>query len=210
MVAAQRFGTGARRLNQVFDDGGGNVVAVESGFERGAVSARARLEPIPVADGVVQRRIGVEAGLVSLVERLERGGAVGLLAPRGEDRAILSVRHGDRFAVRQRDHRELGVGRRQCPVGVVGRGRQTAGERHQPLPLFVEHVFLLAIEILDGEPVQLQGRSRIDPGTDRVERYLQQFRIEPGLRLLPLREENLHLLAARVDRVVALVFVVFQ
>ena len=46
--------------------------------------------------------------------------------------------------------------------------------------------------------------------TDRLERDLQQLRIEPGLRLLPAREQNLHLLAARVDRVVALILVVAQ
>ena len=39
---------------------------------------------------------------------------------------------------------------------------------------------------------------------------LQQLGIEPRLGLLPAREQQLHLLAARVDRVVALVLVVLE
>ena len=61
------------------------------------VAARARLEPVALADAVVERRVGIEARLVGLVQRLERGGAVGLFAARGENRAILAVRHGDRL-----------------------------------------------------------------------------------------------------------------
>src|SRR5205823_8313766 len=71
-------------------------------------------------------------------------------------------------------------------------------------------MLLLAIEVLDREAVQLQPLRLIHPAADRFERNPQQFRTEPGLRLLPLREENLHFLSAGVDRVVALILVVLQ
>jgi hypothetical protein len=69
MVAAQRLDARAGRLDQVLDDRGRDVVAVERGLERAAVAAGARLEPVALADGVVERRVGVEVGVIGLVQR---------------------------------------------------------------------------------------------------------------------------------------------
>ena len=69
MIAAQRLDAGARRLDQVLDDRGRDVVAVQRRLERALVAARARLEPVALADAVVERRVGVEVGLVGLVQR---------------------------------------------------------------------------------------------------------------------------------------------
>ena len=71
-------------------------------------------------------------------------------------------------------------------------------------------MLLLAIQVLDREAVDAQLVVLVHPRADRVERDLQQFRAEPRLGLLPAGEQDLHLLAARVDRVVALVLVVLQ
>ena len=90
------------------------------------VAARARLEPVALAHAVVERGVGVEAGLVDVVQGLERGRAVRLLAPRRQDRAVLPVRDRDLLAVRERDRRELRVGGRQRAVGVARRRRQAA------------------------------------------------------------------------------------
>jgi hypothetical protein len=99
VVAAQRLDAGARRLDEVLDDRGGDVVAVQRGFERAGVAAGARLEPVALADGVVQRRVGVEAALVGLVQRREGRLAVRLLAARRQQRAVLAVRDRDLLAV---------------------------------------------------------------------------------------------------------------
>ncbi len=58
--------------------------------------------------------------------------------------------------------------------------------------------------------VELQRVGLRDPLADGLDRNLQQLWIEPGLRLLPAREQDLNLLPPRVDRVVALVLVVTQ
>jgi hypothetical protein len=71
-------------------------------------------------------------------------------------------------------------------------------------------VFLLAVEVLDRETVERQRRIGVHPAAHRFERDLQQLGAEPRLRLLPAREQDLHLLAPRVDRVVALILVVLQ
>ena len=99
MIAAQRLDAGSRRLDQVFDDRRRDVVAVQRGVERALVAARARLEPVALADAVVERRVGVEAVLIGLVQGPERRGAIGLLATGGEDRAVLAVR--DRHRLRR-------------------------------------------------------------------------------------------------------------
>ena len=65
--------------------------------ERRGVAAGARREPVALADAVVERRVGVEAAAVDLVQRLERGGAIRLVAFGGEDRAVAPV--GDRDAL---------------------------------------------------------------------------------------------------------------
>jgi hypothetical protein len=112
VVAAQRRDAGARRLDQVFDHRGGDVVAVERRLERALVAARARLEPVALADGVVERGIGVERRFVGLVQCGECLFAVGLLVARREDRAVLPVRDGDFLAVGQCDLGKLRVGGR--------------------------------------------------------------------------------------------------
>ena len=95
-------------------------------FERARVTAGARLEPVTLADGVVERRVGVERRLVGVVQRREGLLAVRLLAARRENRAVLAVRDRDLLAVRQRDLREPRVGGRERRVRVVGRLRQAA------------------------------------------------------------------------------------
>ena len=89
------------RADQVLDDRGRDVVAVERGLERAPVAAGARLEPVALADGVVQRGVRVERGLIGLVQRPERRLAVRLLAARGQQRAVLAVRDGHRLAGRR-------------------------------------------------------------------------------------------------------------
>ena len=78
------------------------------------------------------------------------------------------------------------------------------------LALLVEHVLLLAVEILDGEAIDRELRVLRHPLLDGRQRNRQQLRAEPGARLRGLREENLHLLAAGVHLVVALILVVLQ
>ena len=93
-------------------------------------------------------------------------------------------------------------------VAVVRRAVEAAGERHQPLALLVEHVLLLVIQVLDREAIDGEVGVRVHPAADGLERDRQQLRVEPGARLLLPREQDLHLLAPRVDLVVALILVV--
>ena len=210
VVAAQRLDARARRLDQVFDDGRRDVVAVERGIERRLVAAGARLEPVALADAVVERGVRVQAGPVGFVQRDERFLAIRLLAARGEDRAILAVGDGHRLAVRQPDRRKRRVGRRERPVRVVGRRGEAARERHEPLAVLVEDVLLLAVEIFDREAVKREVDGLVHPAAHRLQRDLEQLRVEPRLRLPPFREQDLDLLALRVDRVVALILVVLK
>ena len=59
------------------------------------------MKPVALQHAVVERRVGVDVGGVELVELAERGGAVGLVAVRGENRAVLSVGERDLGAARQ-------------------------------------------------------------------------------------------------------------
>ena len=61
VVAAQRLDAGARRRDQVVDDRARDVVAVERRVERRLVAARARVEPVALADAVIERRVRVQA-----------------------------------------------------------------------------------------------------------------------------------------------------
>ena len=210
VIAPQRRHAGPGRLDQVLDDRGRDVVAVQRGFERALVAARPRLEPVPLADRVVERGIGVQRRFVGLVQRRERLLAVRLLVARRENGAVLAVGDGDLFPVRQRDLGELRVRGRERPVGVVRRRGEPAGERHEPLARLVEHVLLLPVQVLDREAVEAQLGALIHPLPHGLERNLEQLRAEPRLRLLPPRKEDLHLLPPRVDRVVALVLVVLK
>ena len=89
------------------------------------------------------------------------------------------VRHGDIAAVTERDGWKLDVGRRQRRIRIVRHSRETRRQRQQMLALVVEHVLLLAIEILDREPVDGKLGIARHPGPDRVERNGQQLRAEP-------------------------------
>ena len=126
VVAAQRLGAGLRRLDQVLDDRGRDVVAVQRRVERRRVAARLRVEPVALQHAVVERRVRVDVGRVQLVERRERRGAIGLVAVGRQNRAVLAVGQRDLGAGRQRDRRVLDVGRRQRRVGVVRRRREAA------------------------------------------------------------------------------------
>jgi hypothetical protein len=113
MVATERLHPRACGLDQVFHHRRRDVVAVQRGFERALIAACARLEPVSLADAVVERGVGVDRVVVGFVERAEGFFAVGLLAACRKDRPVLSVRHGHFFTVRERHLRELGVGGRQ-------------------------------------------------------------------------------------------------
>ena len=88
---------------------------MQRGLERALVAARPRLEPVALADGVVERRVGVQRRLVGFVQRGEGLLAVGLLVPRREDRAVLAVRDGHFFAGRERDLAETSRPRSRAP-----------------------------------------------------------------------------------------------
>ncbi|MGC4085302.1 MAG: hypothetical protein QM736_25065 [Vicinamibacterales bacterium] len=76
------------------------------------------------------------------------------------------------------------------------------------LSLVVEHVFLLAVQVLDGEAVDGESGIGRHPGLHRRERNGEQFGVEPRGRVRGLREQDLHLLPPRVDLVVPLILVV--
>src|SRR5262245_33272800 len=71
-------------------------------------------------------------------------------------------------------------------------------------------MFLLVKQTLDGEAIHGEFAVRIEPGSDRLDGDREKFGIEPGACLLLLGKQNLHLLASRVDLVVALILVVMQ
>ena len=68
VIAPQRLGARLGRLDQVLDDRGRNVVAVQRRVERRRVAARLRMEPVALQHAVVERRVGVDVRLVQLVE----------------------------------------------------------------------------------------------------------------------------------------------
>ena len=85
---------------------------------------------------------------------------------------------------------------------------EAAREREKTLTFVIEHVLLLAIEILDRKPVDRQVGILRHPGLNRCQRNGQQFGIEPRARLTGFGEENLDLLPLGVDLIVALILVV--
>ena len=78
------------------------------------------------------------------------------------------------------------------------------------LAFVVENMFLLTIEILEGEAVNSQFRILRHPRLDGRQRNPKQLRVEPGAGLVQLREQDLHLLPFGVHLVVALILVVPQ
>ena len=135
------------------------------------VAARARVEPVALQHAVVERGVGVLVVGVGLVKRPIGGGAVLLAAIRFEQGAVLPVGQRDPLAVRQRDRRKLHVGRRQRRVAVVRHAVEAAGERHQALALFVEHVLLLVEQTLDRKAIdgEVGVRRRASRGRSRAE-----------------------------------------
>ena len=93
---------------------------------------------------------------IQLVVRLERRRPVGLVAVGRENRAVLPVGERDLGAGRELDRRVLQIGGGQRGVGVAGRRGKPARQGQQALALVVEHVLLLAVEILDREAVDRQ------------------------------------------------------
>ena len=92
----------------------------------------------------------------------------------------------------------------------MGHAARSTRIRQEPLALFVEDVLLLVKQRLDRKAVKRERRVTFHPLPDGVERYGEQFRVEPGAGLMLAREQNLHLLSSRVDLVVALILVVAQ
>ena len=118
MITTQRLDARLGLRDQVLEDRGRNVVAVERGLERRGVPARLCMEPVPLQHGVVDRRVGIDVGLVDLVMLVERRRPIGLVGVGVENRSILTVgqRH---FAPTRQDHRRMfDVSRRQCRVGI--------------------------------------------------------------------------------------------
>jgi hypothetical protein len=71
-------------------------------------------------------------------------------------------------------------------------------------------VLLFVEQALHEEAIDGQRRVGGHPGLNRGQRNREQLGVEPGARLLLPREQDLHLLPAPVDGVVAQVFVVLQ
>jgi len=121
VIAPKRFRAGLRRLDEVFDDGGRDVVAVQGRFERRAIAARLRMEPVALQHAVVERRVGVDVGREQLMVGVEHGRAIGLVPVGRQDGAVLPVGQRDVGTGRQPDHRVFDVGGRECGVGIVWR-----------------------------------------------------------------------------------------
>ena len=194
VVAPQRLDAGAGRRNQVVDDRPRNGVAVQGRVERGLVAARAGVEPVALADAVVQRRVGVEVVLIGPVVRQEGRAPVVLVVVHGHDRAVLAVGHRHRLAGAERDVRELRVGGRERQVGLARRARQARREREQPFAVLVEDVLLLPEDLRDGKPVERQVGGRVSQPATVSNGIAQELRAEPGRGLLPPREQRLDLL----------------
>lgn len=199
---------GARRGDQVLDDGNGDVVAVESGLERRCVAARTRLVPVALQDAVVQRRIRVERHLEGAVVRLEGTGPIGLHPVGREQRPIARIGDLHLLAGSEFDRRKAHVRCRERFVCIVGDPRELRGEREQVLATLVEDVFLLPEQRFDHEAIERQPAVGIHPAAQRLEWQREDLGVEPRRRLPPLCEQQLHLLAPGPDLVVALILVV--
>jgi hypothetical protein len=110
MVALQGLDAGTRRRDQVVHDRPRDVVRVERRFERRRVPAGARVEPVALADRVIERGVRVQVGGVRPVVAEERCPPVRLITVGGENGAVLPVGQGHVRARAQLDRRKLGVG----------------------------------------------------------------------------------------------------
>ena len=142
--------------DQVLDDCGRDVVAMKRRLERRLVAARLREKPVALQHAVVERRVGVSVRRESLVKRVKRGGAIGLMAIGLQQGVVLAVGQRDLLAVVQRDHGCFTSAVDSIECASCGRRREAARERQQVLALFVEHMFLLVVRPLDREAVDRQ------------------------------------------------------
>ena len=166
-VALQRRGARARGLDQRLDHLARHRVAVERGVERGRKVARLRDEPVALQHAVVQRGIGVRGARVGADVGLRRLRAIGLVAVVLEQRVVVAGRQRDAAAVGQRDGRELHVRGAQLAIGLARRVAEAAGERQQPLALFVERVRRTAVGIEDRKAIRRQRRRLLEPALHR-------------------------------------------
>ncbi len=210
VVAPERFDAGPRLADQVLHHGGRDVVAEERRIERRRIPAGPRVEPLALHHAVVERGVGVQRRAVGVVERLVGRPPIRLVPARGEQPPVLAVGHLHGFARGQRDGLEPRVGGREGGVGVWRHGSDAGREGHQAFAAGIEHALLLPEQVLDHEAVDGQRRRLVQPGTERGEWNPQDLRVEPRGRLLPPGHEQLHLLPAGVDGVVALILVVLQ
>ena len=179
-------------------------------IESGLVIPSTRVEPVALQHAVVERRVRILVGRIGAVERPVRSSPI-LLMPVGlEHRTVLTVAERHVLAGAQGDRREFHVGRRERGIAVVRDAVETTRIRQQAFAVLVEHVLLLVEEAFDGETVDCQIGSRVQPAANGVERDGEQLWIEPGAGLLLPREEDLHLLATSIDLVVALILVVLK
>ena len=118
-VPAQRLGARLGGLNQILDNRGRNVVAMERRLERRRVAAGLREKPVALENRVIEGRVRIEARLIELVILGERGGAVSLVAIGRENGAVLPVRQHGVGARRETNRRTLQVGRRERRIGVI-------------------------------------------------------------------------------------------
>ena len=211
MIAAERRDAVLGLANQVLDHAGRDGVAEQRRIERGLVAARARLEPVAVHDAVVDRRVGVQARGVGVVERLVGLAAIGLRAAGRQQLAILAVADLRGLAGRQRDRRKARIGGRERRVGILRHAAKPLGQRQQSLALLVQARAPAAGTLPRSRSDRPPGSGVVvHPLADVGERQLQQLGLEPRRRLLPLGDQQLHALPARVDGVVALILVVLQ
>src|SRR5207244_4498866 len=125
-------------------------------------------------DTVIKRRVGVEARLEQLVKLLKGPPAIALVSIDGQDGPVLPIGQGD-LAGREPDHRVLHVSGRQGGIGVVRRRRKPGGERQQVFALFVEHVLLLPVQILDRKTVDRQFGRLVQPLLNRRQWNVQEL-----------------------------------
>ena len=185
-------------------------VAVKRGFQRARELPRLRDEPVALQYSVIDGGIRVRVCGKRPVKRLECGRTVGLMPIRLQQGVVLTVGQRYLFSVMERDDGMSDVRVREHRMNVVRHVPQTARQGQQPLTFFIEDVLLLVIGAFDGEPVGRESAVRVHPCPHRRERDNQQFGCKPRPGFGGLREQNLHLLTARVHRVVPLILVVVQ
>jgi hypothetical protein len=183
---------------------------VQGRVERALELARLRNEPVALKHAVVDRSKCVRVGREGLVERVKRGRTIGLMAVGLQKRVVLRVGQRHAAAVVECNDRMLDVGVCQHRMDIVRDVAKPARQRQQMLAFFVEHMLLLVIRTLNGEPVHGEVRVPLHPRTDGRQRDTQQLWGEPRPRLGGLREENLHFLPPRVRGVIALILIVGQ